>query len=98
MFADEPSICGALNLAGRIVSTRFGVISILLGIVWILQAFDMAFNSQTMPQCLPIAGERELRPQDTGSVSQRDSNPMWFPGQCGRVPVHPGRPGSVRTA
>jgi hypothetical protein len=37
------------NIVGRIVSTLFGVVSILLGIVWILQAFDMAFNSPMVP-------------------------------------------------
>jgi hypothetical protein len=39
----------ALNLVGRIVSTLFGVVSILLGIVWILQAFDIAFNGPMVP-------------------------------------------------
>lgn len=38
-----------LHIAGRIVSTLFGVVTILLGIVWILQAFDMAFNTPMVP-------------------------------------------------
>ena len=37
------------NVVGRIVSTLFGIVSIALGIVWILQAFDMAFNTPTVP-------------------------------------------------
>jgi hypothetical protein len=39
----------ALNVVGRIVSTLFGIVSIALGIVWILQAFDMAFNTPMVP-------------------------------------------------
>ena len=39
----------AFNVAGRIVSTLFGVITICLGVVWILQAFNMAFNTPMVP-------------------------------------------------
>jgi len=39
----------ALNVLGRIVSTLFGVVTSLLGIVWILQAFNMAFNTPMVP-------------------------------------------------
>jgi hypothetical protein len=38
-----------LNVVGRLVSTLFGVVSILLGIAWILQAFNMAFNTPMVP-------------------------------------------------
>jgi hypothetical protein len=39
----------ALDVAGRIISTLFGVITICLGIVWTLQAFDLAFNTPMVP-------------------------------------------------
>jgi hypothetical protein len=39
----------AFNLFGRIVSTLFGVVTICLGLVWILQAFDIAFNTPMGP-------------------------------------------------
>ena len=39
----------AFNVFGRVVSTLFGVVIILLGIVWMLQAFDMAFNTPMVP-------------------------------------------------
>jgi hypothetical protein len=38
-----------LNVAGRIISTLFGIVSIALGTVWILQAFDIAFNAPIVP-------------------------------------------------
>ena len=38
-----------LNVLGRIVSTLFGVITICLGVVWILQAFNLAFNTPMVP-------------------------------------------------
>jgi hypothetical protein len=37
------------TVAGRIVSTLFGVITICLGVVWILQAFNLAFNTPMVP-------------------------------------------------
>jgi hypothetical protein len=37
------------NVAGRIVSTLFGVVTICLGVVWILQAFNVAFNTPMVP-------------------------------------------------
>ena len=39
----------AFNIFGRVVSTMFGVVAILSGSVWILQAFDMAFNTPMVP-------------------------------------------------
>ena len=39
----------AFNLFGRVVSTLFGVVTTLLGMVWILQAFNMAFNTPMVP-------------------------------------------------
>lgn len=39
----------AFNVFGRVVSTLFGAVIILLGIVWILQAFDVAFNTPMVP-------------------------------------------------
>ena len=39
----------AFNVIGRIVSTLFGVLTICLGIVWILQAFNIAFNTPMVP-------------------------------------------------
>ena len=39
----------AFNVVGRIVSTLFGVIIACLGVVWILQAFNMAFNTPMVP-------------------------------------------------
>jgi hypothetical protein len=38
-----------LNVLGRIVSTLFGVVAICLGAVWILQAFNLAFNTPMEP-------------------------------------------------
>ena len=39
----------AFNVVGRIISTLFGVIIACLGVVWILQAFNMAFNTPMVP-------------------------------------------------
>ncbi len=39
----------ALNILGRVVSTLFGVITICLGLIWILQAFNIAFNTPRVP-------------------------------------------------
>ena len=38
-----------LNAVGRIVSTLFGVVTVFLGVVWTLQAFNMAFNTPMVP-------------------------------------------------
>jgi hypothetical protein len=43
------SMWSTFNVVGRIVSTLFGIVSIALGIVWILQAFDVAFNTPMVP-------------------------------------------------
>jgi hypothetical protein len=37
------------NIVGRVISTLFGLLMICLGIVWILQAFDIAFNTPMGP-------------------------------------------------
>ena len=34
----------AFNIIGRIISTLLGLLLILMGVVWILQAFNLAFN------------------------------------------------------
>ena len=39
----------AFNVFGRIVSTLLGVAVVAMGIVWILQAFDLAFNTPLVP-------------------------------------------------
>jgi hypothetical protein len=39
----------AFNLFGRVVSTLLGLILVLAGIVWTLQAFDIAFNTPMVP-------------------------------------------------
>ena len=39
----------AFDVVGRIVSTLFGAITIFLGVVWILQAFNIAFNTPMVP-------------------------------------------------
>ena len=39
----------AFNVFGRIVSTILGLLIVFAGIVWILQAFDLAFNAPTVP-------------------------------------------------
>ena len=40
---------GTFNLLGRIISTVLGVLVLCLGVVWILQAFDLAFNTPRVP-------------------------------------------------
>jgi hypothetical protein len=37
------------NIFGRIVSTLLGLIVVFAGVVWILQAFNMAFNTPMVP-------------------------------------------------
>ena len=37
------------NVFGRIVSTLLGVVVVAMGVVWILQAFDLAFNTPIVP-------------------------------------------------
>ena len=37
------------DVVGRIISTLFGVVTICLGVVWTLQAFDLAFNTPMVP-------------------------------------------------
>ena len=37
------------NLLGRIISTSLGLVVLCLGIVWTLQAFDLAFNTPMVP-------------------------------------------------
>ena len=37
------------NLLGRIISTTLGLVVVFLGVVWILQAFDVAFNTPRVP-------------------------------------------------
>lgn len=39
----------AFNIFGRIVSTLLGVAFACAGVVWILQAFDVAFNRPIVP-------------------------------------------------
>ena len=39
----------AFNVFGRIVSTLLGLLVVFAGIVWILQAFDIAFNAPMVP-------------------------------------------------
>ena len=39
----------AFDVCGRIVSTLLGVAIVAMGIVWILQAFDLAFNTPLVP-------------------------------------------------
>ena len=39
----------AFNVFGRIVSTLLGVVVVGMGVVWILQAFDIAFNTPIVP-------------------------------------------------
>ena len=34
---------------GRIISTGLGLVVLFLGVVWILQAFDLAFNTPRVP-------------------------------------------------
>jgi hypothetical protein len=39
----------AFDVFGRIVSTLLGVIVVAMGVVWILQAFNIAFNTPIVP-------------------------------------------------
>jgi hypothetical protein len=42
-------MANAFNILGRIISTLFGLSVIFLGIVWILQAYNIAFNTPMLP-------------------------------------------------
>jgi hypothetical protein len=42
-------MAGAFNVIGRIVSTLLGVLLVLGGGVWILQAYNIAFNGPMGP-------------------------------------------------
>jgi hypothetical protein len=37
------------NVIGRIISTTLGLVVLCLGVAWILQAFDVAFNTPRVP-------------------------------------------------
>jgi hypothetical protein len=39
----------AFNVFGRVVSTLLGISVVFMGFVWILQAFDLAFNTPLVP-------------------------------------------------
>ena len=39
----------AFSVFGRIVSTLLGLVLVAMGVVWILQAFDIAFNTPIVP-------------------------------------------------
>lgn len=39
----------AFNIYGRVASTLLGVLLAFAGVVWILQAFDIAFNRPMVP-------------------------------------------------
>ena len=39
----------AFNILGRIISTLLGVLLVLMGGVWILQAYNIAFNGPMGP-------------------------------------------------
>lgn len=39
----------AFDVFGRIVSTLLGLALVAMGVVWILQAFDIAFNTPIVP-------------------------------------------------
>jgi hypothetical protein len=39
----------AFNVVGRVVSTLFGLLVMFMGVVWTLQAFDLAFNTPMVP-------------------------------------------------
>ncbi len=39
----------AFNIFGRVVSTLLGLFIVFVGIAWILQAYDMAFNTPMVP-------------------------------------------------
>ena len=38
-----------LNVVGRIISTLLGLLIVFVGFAWILQAFDLAFNTPMVP-------------------------------------------------
>ena len=40
---------GAFNAFGRIVSTLLGLAVMFMGVAWILQAFNLAFNTPMVP-------------------------------------------------
>lgn len=42
-------MANAFNIFGRIISTLFGLGAIFLGIVWILQAYNITFNTPIVP-------------------------------------------------
>ena len=42
-------MANAFNIFGRILSTLFGLAVIFMGIVWILQAYNLAFNTPMVP-------------------------------------------------
>jgi hypothetical protein len=39
----------AFQIFGRVVSTLLGLAVVGIGVVWILQAFDLAFNTPLVP-------------------------------------------------
>lgn len=49
VFSEAMSVQKLFNVVGRIISTLFGVITIGLGLVWVLQAFNLAFNTPMVP-------------------------------------------------
>jgi hypothetical protein len=46
---EEDMSVRAFNIFGRIVGTLLGLAVMFAGLVWILQAFDMAFNTPIVP-------------------------------------------------
>jgi len=48
----------AFNVFARIVSTLYGVITICLGVVWALQAFNLAFNTDGAGWASELHGEQ----------------------------------------
>jgi hypothetical protein len=46
---EEDMSVRAFNIFGRIVGTLLGLAVMCAGLVWILQAFDMAFNTPIVP-------------------------------------------------
>ena len=49
----------AFNIVGRIISTLLGLLLVLMGGVWILQAYNIAFNGPMGP-----GGERSFMVED----------------------------------
>ena len=49
----------AFNIIGRIISTLLGLLLCLMGVVWILQAYNIAFNGPMGP-----GGERSFMVED----------------------------------